>query len=350
MGLSGILLLISVLTGLLTHTKLIKDRFTWRLFRSPRLKWQDSHKILGLWSLPYVVMIAFTGAFLGLIVVMLPATALLVYKGDREAIAEAISGPELHRTGISSNMTPILPLIDTVTHQTKVKPERLLIRRWGDETAHYVFIYPVQGKLIRFGRYTISAADSGFVEHKLTDGPGMAWRVVSAVTPLHYATYGGLALKLLYAVLAGLLCIMIVMGTLIWLERKQQASENKDKINSHALIAKLNVGVTTGLVFAIIAVLAGANFTNVEPNSRLFWTGTIFFSSWFAVISYCLFRRSQLQAFREVSGFCGITMICLGLYGLSFWFADAFNGSGFYPGMVDTVILLIGVIIVSMIR
>ncbi|MEM8703329.1 MAG: PepSY-associated TM helix domain-containing protein, partial [Pseudomonadota bacterium] len=74
-GLVGIAFLLLILTGIVAHTKFTKELFTLRYLKSVRLKWQDSHKVMGLWTSPFAAMIALTGAFLGVIALLLPLLA-----------------------------------------------------------------------------------------------------------------------------------------------------------------------------------------------------------------------------------------------------------------------------------
>mgnify|MGYP000545040647 CR=1 FL=1 len=52
-GIAGMTLIFSIITGIITHTKIIKQMFVLRTEGSQLLKWQDLHKVLGLWPLPF---------------------------------------------------------------------------------------------------------------------------------------------------------------------------------------------------------------------------------------------------------------------------------------------------------
>ncbi|MEO1204506.1 MAG: PepSY-associated TM helix domain-containing protein, partial [Pseudomonadota bacterium] len=81
-GLLGLTLFASVVTGVITHRKVLKEAFTFRPFRSLRLLFTDSHKVLGVWGMLFHGTIAFTGAFLGLaVVILLPAAAFVSFEG-----------------------------------------------------------------------------------------------------------------------------------------------------------------------------------------------------------------------------------------------------------------------------
>ncbi|MEM8836471.1 MAG: PepSY-associated TM helix domain-containing protein [Pseudomonadota bacterium] len=312
-GLVGVFLLISVVTGVLTHRKMIAEMFTWRLDRSVRLKWQDTHKILGLWGLPYAAMIAFTGAFLGLLVIMLPATALLVFNGDREAIGDALSGPPVVETGVMSEMHLFNPLRERAAEAVGRMPERLTIQRWGDESAHYVFLYKIEGHLLRYGSYVVSGSSGDFIENRLTQGPGAAWRVVSSITPLHYATYGGIWLKVLYAVLAVGLCVVIATGSMMWLERRLHGNEGRWSNTTYRILGHLTTGIMTGVILTSAALFHVDTVISVDPENRLFWIGVSYFSIWILAIGYTLLRRNDYRACREILAASALFLVAIPL-------------------------------------
>lgn len=65
-GLFGVLMLLSLVSGVLLHRKVLRQLFTLRAGKSPRLVRSDGHKLLGTWLLPFLLLTAFSGAWLGL--------------------------------------------------------------------------------------------------------------------------------------------------------------------------------------------------------------------------------------------------------------------------------------------
>ena len=61
--------------------------------------------------------------------------------------------------------------------------------------------------------------------------------------------YGGLLLKVLYAVLALAACAVVLTGNLIWLERRDAARAHR----GHRVLERLTVGVCGGVVLAAAA-------------------------------------------------------------------------------------------------
>ncbi len=82
-GLTGVALLSSLVSGVLAHPRVVRDAFHLRLGGSRRLAEADWHNRLGVWALPFHATLALTGALLGLSTLIVAALALLLYRGDR---------------------------------------------------------------------------------------------------------------------------------------------------------------------------------------------------------------------------------------------------------------------------
>src|SRR5207249_11033363 len=70
-GAFGVILLISTITGLLIYWRFMRGVFAqglrfWQIRKGPQLSTSDLHKLVGIGALVFNLVIAFTGAFLGL--------------------------------------------------------------------------------------------------------------------------------------------------------------------------------------------------------------------------------------------------------------------------------------------
>ncbi|MFN3624991.1 MAG: PepSY-associated TM helix domain-containing protein, partial [Hyphomicrobium sp.] len=92
-GLTGVALLSSLISGLLSHPRLFKDAFHLRWGGSRRLQDADLHNRLGVWGLPFHFVVTLTGALLGLSSLIVGVLALAAYEGDSEKAFAAILGP-----------------------------------------------------------------------------------------------------------------------------------------------------------------------------------------------------------------------------------------------------------------
>ena len=86
-GLIGVALLSSLISGILAHPRIFRDAFHLRLGGSKRLQEADFHNRLGVWALPFHIIISLTGAFLGL------TTIIVGVLGMAKAF-ETLRGPQ----------------------------------------------------------------------------------------------------------------------------------------------------------------------------------------------------------------------------------------------------------------
>ena len=81
-GMLGVLLLGSSISGFLAHPSIFRDAFAFRFSGSARLAQADLHNRLSVWTSPFHLSIALTGAVLGLASITAFAIATLNQKGE----------------------------------------------------------------------------------------------------------------------------------------------------------------------------------------------------------------------------------------------------------------------------
>jgi len=310
-GLSGILMTLSILTGLVIHRKLIREAFTWRLDRSIRLRWQDSHKALTVWGLPFHIMIAFTGAWLGFVALLVQVIAALSFQGDSGAIFEAVFGPQPRPAGVSAPMHPIQDAARAVTARMGVAPESVEVSLWSDRNARYVFHYSPDDALLTVAQVTVDGVTGDILDTSLMSRPGLAQRVLGAMTSLHFAEYVGLWVKFLYALLGIGLCIAIATGIMIWLERKLHAGSAAGPAWTFRVLSRLTVGVCLGMVPATAAILHADKLMVLSPDGRMTAIASTYLGIWGAGILYAVCRADSYRSCRDLLAVGGIAFLAL---------------------------------------
>ncbi|MEM9599894.1 MAG: PepSY-associated TM helix domain-containing protein, partial [Pseudomonadota bacterium] len=253
-GIAGVILLLSILTGVIAHTKIVKEFFTLRYQRSVRLKWQDTHKVLGLWGLPFFTMIAFTGAVLGVVSILAPIVALLTFKGDQQALIDEVVGVPVAAAGIPADMLSVDDLV-TISHpDSGQNPVFVNLHNYGDQNARFDLFYLSETKMMSYEAIQIDGVTGEIIPDAAisTETPGN--RAVAAMSPLHYGTYGGIALKLLYFVLGIALSIVTIFGLMMWIERRLHGNEGNKSELFYRRLSHMVTGTAVGLPLASIAI------------------------------------------------------------------------------------------------
>lgn len=348
-GLAGVILLMSIISGILIHTKIFKEMFTMRFYRSVRLKWQDSHKVIGVWGIPVFGMFALTGAFLGIITLLAPATAFLTLKGDQEALIAAVVGEEATRAGISAPMlTPseivALPVSGSVTGQ----PAMLVYRHWGDVNAEVQVSYKADTELSIYETIPRNAVTGE--ELPLTgtlDTTNLPIAVVASYSALHYGTYGGIALKLFYLVMGLALSVMTGLGLMLWVERRLHGTEGHKSKAYYQRVSRAITGGVLGVPLATAFVLAFDRFYGGAEEARFAANGWAYFAAIGAAIAYSFLRRNDYRAARELLGLTGLVFALLPVVNFATTgggLPDLNSGGHQAAGYADLGLLILGAV------
>ncbi|MEM9256696.1 MAG: PepSY-associated TM helix domain-containing protein [Pseudomonadota bacterium] len=313
-GIAGIIMLLSIISGLVTHRKMMREFFTLRVQRSLRLRWKDAHNVLALWGLPFYAMIAFTGAFLGIIALLLPLTGALIAKGDTDKLLAAIGSEPVEASGVAAQMLSLDDLYQRRLPGSDAVPSLISITNWGDETAVYRINFPEQRRLLITDSELVNGVTGASeVEENTLLEASPAGRATAALAPLHYGTYGGVWLKWLYLLLGLSLCALIVLGLMVWLERRLHGVVGTRSEAFYARIQQIVIGITCGNVLASLAIFYLDKLYTGSEEQRLYWTGVSYFVVWGAVLLFALLRSDPYRAVRRLVLFTGVGLMLLPL-------------------------------------
>ncbi len=299
-GIVGIVLMLAILSGIIAHTKIREEAYSMRLKRSQRLKWQDSHKVVGLWGLPFFIMIAFTGAFLGVIVIVSQLIAAITFKGDVDALVGAVLGPEKEPTGQQVQMLSVDELREMRHPGSGASPYLIIMENYGDAAAEFEIFYRADTELASSEIIAINGATGEVIADDPYRELTPAIRVTNAMTPLHYGTFGGIWLKLLYFILGLLLAVVTALGSMMWIERRKHGNEGAKSETFYNRVGHLNTGVIIGLPVATIAVFYLDKLYVGAEAGRLAATGWTYFAVWALGVVYAFARKNDYATTREL--------------------------------------------------
>ena len=246
-GLAGMAMLLAIIAGILIHVKWRKEFVMLRPKRSWRLLLTDQHKLLGLWSLPFTFILAFTGTILGLLGIITPILALAAFDGDVQKATDTVLGPRAEMTGEPAPTYSLNELwVKANTDLTDKKIQFIQVEGAGDKGGLIKFSAHHQKHLSNIETMTYSLATGETVHEGTFIGKGPFHRIFAAVTPLHYVLFGSIWLKICYALAALGACGLIITGNMLWLERRGHGMEH--------LLSKLTLGICGGLVVATCAL------------------------------------------------------------------------------------------------
>lgn len=250
----GVSLLVSAMAALYFYS-----RWWTRFFRFKRgaaALWSELHKLAGLWSLWFILIIAITGCwYLFELMRNHVGDGKLVYAGEGDYAVHQIPKPT------SDPSQPILPVNALVDKATSVRPDidiRVIAFDWGDEEYGPTFYVNGQSEHIlvrdRANQLTLDSRTGEVLYNQSAAEYPVYWRWSDTADPLHFGDFGGLTSKIIWFLFGLVLCGIILTGT--WLHAKRLAREKQGRRRSFwpgtfpAIIASLVI-VAASVPFGI---------------------------------------------------------------------------------------------------
>ena len=312
-GLLGLTLFASIVTGVITHRKILREAFTFRPFRSLRLLFTDSHKALGVWGMLFHGTIAFTGAFLGLAVVILfPAAAYVAMGGDTDALAERflpLGMPE--KAGIAAEIE-----IANVFEDVELRDEGTVISATilaATDKNGVILVNTLAGEGIVGNtlRYQVDGAELESTYTTFSRVGGAAGPILDAMFPLHFGNFAGVAVKFIWFFLGLSTAMLAVTGMMIWIERRVYGSTGALSERSYRRISRLTVGSCCGVVIATIMLFHAQLLLDVPGPESGFWLGAVFFGAWAAAILWGMLRKNEYRSTKELLTVAGVLSLAV---------------------------------------
>ncbi len=221
-GILGAMMVGLILSGILSHPKIFKDAFSFRLNRSYRLSQTDLHNRLSVWAAPFHLTISLTGALLGLASVLAFFMAGTYFGGDTAKVFEPIFGTEIEGSKAPAPLADISNALDNLkTINPDLEPWYLIFHDAATEgqTAELLAKHPSR---LPYGETYYFNEDGDITQQLgLTNGPA-GQQIVASVYQLHFGSYGGIIIKIFYALMGLALCFVSVTGINIWLTKRRE--------------------------------------------------------------------------------------------------------------------------------
>ncbi|WP_043602938.1 PepSY-associated TM helix domain-containing protein [Novosphingobium sp. Rr 2-17] len=220
-GLTGVALLSSLVSGVLAHPRVVRDAFHLRLGGSRRLQEADLHNRLGIWALPFHFTLALTGALLGLSTLIVAALSLLLYRGDTTKVYELFLDPPPPVDARAAPMPDIAALIAQARARSPgAEPQSILMERRGRADMRITVHAGRPRLLTQQDEVQFDARGNPVAEEHPRDLV-VGSKVLSGIGQVHFGWFGGLPVRIAYGLLGLALCIVTSSGVTIWLARRR---------------------------------------------------------------------------------------------------------------------------------
>ncbi|MEM7081508.1 MAG: PepSY-associated TM helix domain-containing protein [Pseudomonadota bacterium] len=297
-GALGAFLLAMSLSGFIAHPRIFRDAFTLRRGEG-LLPLVDLHNRLSVWTSPFHISNALTGALLGLASLLAFAIAALRFDGDIGGVFDPVFGGEpapIETAAPFANIeTPIQYMTDVYP---QLPPTFLILHDPGTAGQSTSIIAKHSDRLIFGDYYQFDSSGQYKGNVGMSDGT-LGQQIIGSVYNVHFGNWGGLAVKLAYSVFGLMLCIIVASGLRIYFLRRRQKKRAAPRLESawEAIVwgTPLMLGLT--LLLALAASLEGLALV------LFFWLGLIL------LVAVASVRSSAHTMRRWLKWATGITLI-----------------------------------------
>ncbi|WP_137679624.1 PepSY-associated TM helix domain-containing protein [Aurantiacibacter suaedae] len=265
-GALGVMIAALAVSGVIAHPKIFRDAFRLRSRNKSGVGLADWHNRLSVWTLPFSVAIALTGAIIGLASVAAYGIAAAKYDGDTEAVFASLFGDEPEADAAPAALPDVTAAMRYMEREyPKIAPSYIVLHDPGTAGQH-VQIIGVPDRRLIFGEYYEFTAGGVFTGTVGLDDGSLGQQAAASTYNLHFGNYGGLVVKLAYIVFGLALTAICATGTYIWLGKRRRRGIVEPRLA--AMWSALVWGAPAALVLTLAARFA---IGNSAPFTAIFW-------------------------------------------------------------------------------
>ncbi|PHR18356.1 MAG: hypothetical protein COA41_09730 [Sphingopyxis sp.] len=217
-GMTGVALLSSLISGLCAHPRIFRDAFHLRVGGSRRLQEADLHNRIGVWALPFHLVVSLTGAFLGLTTIIVGVLGMAMFNGDTGRIYALFTPAEPPENTMHAPVLDLRPMLARLPGEGSL--ERITVEHPTETGAAAIFDTYDEQALAGMSSIGITRAGEVYYEKDIATA-SLGERVFGALAPLHFGWFGGRIVKIAYGLLGLGLTYLAVGGVKIWLVRRR---------------------------------------------------------------------------------------------------------------------------------
>lgn len=295
-GAAALLMLLALVTGIVVHKKLFADFFTFRPGKAQR-SWLDAHNVASVISLPFQLMITYSGLVF-LMTVYMPLIVAAFFgggeQGQRAFREELTARPALVKP---AGAPAALVSLDRIVADAQARWGEggigaLDVRNPRDAHARVIVRGNVAASPSRAAASLVYDGVSGepLAEQAASESGAKAAR--DLLLGLHEGLFAGPLVRGLYF-LSGLLgCAMIGTGLVLWTvkRRHREAKQGASMYPGLRLVERLNVATIVGLPIAIAAYFWANRLLPAALAERAAWEVHILFLVWAALAAHAGLR------------------------------------------------------------
>jgi uncharacterized iron-regulated membrane protein len=220
LGLMGMLFMISIISGIVLYGPIMKkyDFGMVRKNKSKRLKWLDTHNLLGIAITAWMVVVGFTG-------VINTLSDVIVGLWQQGQLAE-MTAPYKNQKPLTGNFSSLEDAKKAAEKTIKDMKVSVIAFPGTDFTSKHHYAVFMRGNTeltSKLLKPVLIDAKTGVV----TDTRDMPWYVNALFIsePLHFGNYGGMMLKIVWTVFDVFTILVLITGLYLWIARRKSEKQ-----------------------------------------------------------------------------------------------------------------------------
>jgi uncharacterized iron-regulated membrane protein len=249
-ALAAAMMLIALISGIVAHRRFFRDFFTFRAGKGQR-SWLDAHNVLGVFSLPFHIMITLTGV-LTLTSLSMPWPGIAAYGKDVATMFHDLApgGADRPVSGHHAALGDVATMMRDAQRRCGGSIGRVTIVNPGDAAAVASFYCADRPQIATNAGSSTYDAVSGRLLNSWTERRP-AITTYSWLYGLHVARFAPLGLRWLYALGGAMLTLAIASGLILWTVKRSERAASR----ANRLLARVNAGVILGVPAGAVALL-----------------------------------------------------------------------------------------------
>jgi len=313
-GIASLFMFAAILTGVVIHKKIFKDFFTFRPVGRSRA-WLDAHNVTSVMTLPYQIMITFSG-LVTLAVFYFPLIVAAHFGTGMEGenrFYEATYGPwtVFASEGEPAELVPVSQVLASAEEVMPGEPFPMItVYNPGDQGAVVEVMGDISASIVRdIPRLYFDGVTGELFEMTPRVTGGSLW-FGAVVEGLHEGLFAGPVLRWFFFLSALMGGAMVATGLVLWArKRRERAGRGRSAPAGLAFVERLNVGTIAGLPIAVAAYFWANRLLPVELSGRADWEMHALFIAWALALTHSAVtapRHGWVQQFAVAAGLFGL--------------------------------------------
>jgi len=269
-GFVGLAFLIGSITGLVIHKKIFRNFFTFRRdAKVPQTRWLDAHNVLGVLAWPFLFMIVLSGvAFYCYLYIPSGMQMAARYPAPARVTAPGAGGPGMIWARVVTDTIGLVPggLPEPGSPAPNVPVADLFAQaqaQMGELSGFTINSPNRDNATVRFTTararpdvitFTSDSMTFDGVTGRVISPPGNTVEAVQRLSNIfagiHFAFYGGTAMRLLYFLCGAAGTIMIATGLVMFSTKRRTMAHSPAAARFYEFVERMNVASVGGVLFA----------------------------------------------------------------------------------------------------